>query len=186
MPCRMFLSILSAGLALCAEQQKIPATVSGSVGATIEFVEGNLLGVAKAMPEAKYASIPKDGAFAGASSFGDQLKHLACTHVGFFKEIEGKTPPEHCEKGGPSKARTKAELIAYLKESFEYGNRVLGTIDGNPMAVVSGPYGGSNTKLGMAVLAAWHLSDHYGRLAVYLRMNGIAPPATKSYPLAAR
>jgi hypothetical protein len=63
---------------------------------------------------------------------------------------------------------------------------VLTSIDANPMAQIGGPYGGTNTKLGMAVLAVWHLSDHYGQLVLYLRMNGIVPPATKSYPLAVR
>ena len=54
------------------------------------------------------------------------------------------------------------------------------------MAKVSGPYGGTRTRLGMSVLAVWHLSDHYGQLVLYLRMNGIVPPVTKNYPLAVR
>jgi hypothetical protein len=167
-------------------QEKAPTTTSGSVGATLQFVEGQLLGAAEAMPEAKYGFVPKDGTFNDARSFGEQIKHVACAHFAFFNEIEGKTPPEHCEKGGPSKASSKPELIAYLKESFDYGNRILTTIDANPMVQISGPYGGTNSKLGMSVLAVWHLSDHYGQLVLYLRMNGIVPPATKAYPLAVR
>jgi hypothetical protein len=167
-------------------QEKVPTTVSGSVGATLRYVEGDLLGAAEAMPESQYDFIPKDGAFKDARSFGEQLKHAACSHIAFFNEIEGKTPPEHCEKGGPSKAHTKADIVAYLKESFDYGNRVLTGIDANPMGTISGPYGGPNSKLGIAVLAVWHLSDHYGQLVLYLRMNGIVPPATKNYPLAVR
>ena len=165
--------------------QDKPST-SGSVGETLAMVQGQLLGVAEAMPEAKYSYIPTAGSFQDARSFGEQLKHLACGHFAFFNEIEGKTPPEQCAKGGPSKARTKAEIIAYLKESFDYGNRILATIDADPMAKVSGPYGGTRTRLGMSVLAVWHLSDHYGQLVLYLRMNGIVPPVTKNYPLAVR
>ena len=167
-------------------QPKAPTTVSGSVGVTLRLVEGNLIGAAEAMPESKFDYIPKDGTFKDARSFGEQLKHAACAQIGFFNEIEGKTPPEHCEKGGPSKAHTKAEVIAYLKESFDYGNRVLPSIDANPMEQISGPYGGTNTKLGMVVLAVWHLADHYGQLVLYLRMNGVVPPATTSYPLIVR
>jgi hypothetical protein len=40
----------------------------------------------------------------------------------------GKPSPEHCEKGGPDKAATKAERLKCLKDSFDYGNRVLATI----------------------------------------------------------
>ena len=162
------------------------ATVSSSVSETMRMTEGNLLGAAEAMPESKYGYIPKDGEFKDARSFGEQLKHVACAQIGFFNEIEGKTPPEHCEKGGPSKARTKQEVIASLKESFDYGNRILATIDKDPMASISGPYGGTRTKLSMAVLAVWHLADHYGQLVLYLRMNGVVPPATKAYPLTVR
>jgi hypothetical protein len=69
-------------------QQKAPATVSGSVAATLRFVEGDLLGAAEAMPESGYDFIPKDGTFKGARSFGEQLKHAACSHIAFFNEIE--------------------------------------------------------------------------------------------------
>jgi hypothetical protein len=178
---------LCLALAVAAHaQQRDPAAVSASVASTLSMIEGQLLGVAEAMPESKYGYIPGSGAFADARSFGEQLKHAACSHLAFYNEIEGQTPPEHCEKGGPSKARTKAEIIGYLKESFEYGNRILAGIDENPTATVSGPYGGTRTKLGMAVLSVWHLSDHYGQLVLYLRMNGIIPPATKNYPLGVR
>ena len=29
--------------------------------------------------------------------------------------------------------------------------------------------------------AVWHASDHYGQLVVYLRMNGIVPPASQNF-----
>ena len=125
----------------------------------LRMAEGDLLGGAEAMPESKSAFIPKDGAFEGARSFGEQIKHVACAHFGFLNELEGKTPPEHCEKGGTLKASSKAELIAYLKESFDYGNRILASIDADPLAVISGPYGGTNTRLGIVATALWHLSD---------------------------
>jgi len=45
-----------------------------------------------------------------------------------------------------------------------------------------GPYGGESTRLGITTLSLWHASDHYGQLAVYLRMNGIVPPASRPAP----
>lgn len=102
-------------------------------------------------------------------------------------EIEGKTPPEHCERGGPSKAKTKAELVKYLRDSFDYGDHVLATITAqNALDRVEGPYAGPNTRLGIAVAAVWHITDHYGQLVIYLRLNGIVPPVTQQYPLKVR
>ena len=110
------------------------------------------------MPEAGYDFVPSSGDFKGARSFGERIKHAACANLAFFDEIEGKTPAAHCEKGGPSKAAGEATLIRYLRDAFDYGNRV----------------------------AVWHIADHYDQIVEYLRMNGIVPPATKQYPLAVR
>lgn len=104
-----------------------------------------------------------------------------------FRKIEGKTPPTDCEKGGPDKAKSKAELLQYLKDSFDYGNRVLSTITAqNAMARVEGRYAGPNTRLGIAVAAVWHIADHYGQIVEYLRMNGIVPLPTQQHGLKVR
>jgi len=172
---------------IAAQQESIPKSIAESVLWTLRFTQKDFLAAAEAMPEAKYAFVPSGGNFKGARSFGEQVKHVACADFAFFNEIEGKTPPAHCEKGGPDKAASKTELIKYLRDSFEYGNRVLATIDEhNAEARVEGPYAAPNTRLGVAVVAVWHIADHYGQIVEYLRMNGIVPPATQQYPLVVR
>lgn len=169
------------------QREEIPKDIAGSVGNALALTQGQFLGAAEAMPEAKYSFVPAGGNFEGVRSFAEQVKHVACANFAFFNEIEGKRPPEHCEKGGPDKAKTKAELLKYLQDSFAYGNRVLATITAqNALGRVEGPYAGPNTRLGIAVAAVWHIADHYGQLAVYLRMNGIVPPSTRKYGLAVR
>ncbi len=169
------------------EQQRVPTTIAASVGLTLTRTEQQFLALAEAMPEDKYAFVPTQGNFAGVRSFGEQVKHVACGNFAFFNEIEGKTPPAHCEKGGPDAASTKAELLKYLRDSIAYADKVLPAIDG-PHALdrVEGPYAGPNTRLGMAVTAVWHITDHYGQLVEYLRMNGIVPPATAGYAVPVR
>lgn len=165
----------------------IPTSVAASVSGTLEFTEGSLLGVAEAMPAEKYDFVPKPGNFDGVRTFGEQVKHVACAQFAFFNEFEGKQPPADCEKGGHMPAKSKAELIAYLKDSFDYSNRVLaGLTAANALDRVEGRYGGPNTKLGISVLAVWHITDHYGQLVEYLRMNGIVPPMTQKYGLKVR
>ncbi len=170
-----------------AQQEQVPKDMAESVGGALRYTEGEFLSVAEAMPEDKYSFIPSAGNFKGTRSFAEQVKHVACAQFAFFNQIEGKTPPEHCEKGGPAKAASKAELLKYLRDSFDYGNRVLATINAqNALTRVEGPYAGPNTRLGMAVVAVWHIADHYGQIVEYLRMNGIVPPPTQQYPLAVR
>ena len=178
--------------ATAAKQQQsfvgdVPKTVADSVGGTLEFAEGNLLGVAEAMPENNYGYIPTAGKFDDARTFAEQVKHVACAQFAFFNEFEGKKPPDDCERGGHDPAKTKAELIKYLKDSFDYSNRVIATLTPeNALDRVEGRYAGPNTKLGISVVSVWHITDHYGQLVEYLRMNGIVPPATQKYGLKVR
>src|SRR5215472_6488771 len=122
-----------------AQQDNIPKSIAESVSSPMQFTEGSFLGVAEAMPEDKYSFIPTAGKFDDARSFGEQVKHVACAQFAFFNEFEGKKPPDDCEKGGHDPAKTKAELINYLKQSFEYSNRVTaGLTAGNALERVEG------------------------------------------------
>jgi uncharacterized damage-inducible protein DinB len=170
-----------------AQKNDIPKSIAEGVSGTMRFIEGSFVGLAEAMPEDKYAFVPTAGKFDEARSFGEQVKHVACAQFAFFNEFEGKQPPDDCEKGGHDPAKTKAELVKYLKDSFDYSNRILDTLTANnALDRVEGHYGGPNTKLGISVIAVWHMTDHYGQLVEYLRMNGIVPPMTQKYGLKVR
>ena len=172
---------------VAAQQNDIPQSIAESFIKPMQFAEGTLVGLAEAMPEDKYSFIPTNGKFDDARSFGEQIKHVACAQFGFFNEFEGKKPPDDCEKGGHDPAKTKAELIKYLKDSFDYGNRIMATLTArNALDRVEGRYAGPNTKMGICVMAMWHLTDHYGQLIEYVRMNGIVPPMTQRYGLKVR
>jgi DinB family protein len=172
-----------------AQQDAVPKNVADSIGGVLHYTADQFLSVAEAMPAEKYDYVPDapGGNFVGMRSFAEQVKHVACANFAFFNEIEGKTPPEHCEKGGPSPAKSKAELVKYLKDAFEYGNKVCATLNStNEMDHVDGQYGAPNTKLGVAVVAVWHIADHYGQIVEYLRFNGIVPPPTQKQGLQVR
>jgi hypothetical protein len=193
--------VLLAGLSVCVAQTKnsvgtepkkpdrsfigdVPATIADSVAETLKFAEGNFLGLAEAMPENKYDYVPTAGKFDDVRSFGEQVKHVACAQFAFFNEFEGKKPPDDCERGGHDPSKTKAELIRYLKSSFEYSNSIIaGLTAENALDRIEGRYAGPNTKLGISVISVWHVTDHYGQLVEYLRMNGITPPMTQKYGL---
>ncbi len=172
-----------------AQQQEIPKTTAESIGGILSYTEDQFFSIAEAMPAEQYSYIPSapGGKFDGVRSFAEQVKHVACANYAFFNEIEGKTPPDGCEKGGPAPAKTKPELLKYLRDSFDYGNKVLATVNAqNAMDRVEGRYGGPNTKLGIATIAVWHIADHYGQIVYYVRLNGIVPPPTQRQGLQVR
>jgi len=164
------------------------ASVPDSVKPVLEHTEAQFLSVAQAMPERLYSFVPPGTGFEGVRTFAEQIKHVACNNFAFFNEIDHKTPPPHCENGGPATAATKSELIQYLRDSFAYGNKVLAAMTDTSAKekVPPGQYWGNNTSLTVAIAAVWHIADTYGQLVPYLRMNHIVPPATARNPLKVR
>jgi len=176
----MGLSAVLFASSLAAAQTPVDR-MAATVDQQFAMLEQSFVSLADAMPAEKFGFKPTTGEFANVRTFGEQVKHVACGNFGFFNQVEKKDPPAGCDAGGPDPARTKAEIMAYLRESFTYARHVLRTMtSANAMEPVNGPYGGPSTRLGIATLAVWHASDHYGQLVVYLRMNGIVPPASRS------
>ena len=155
--------------------------MAATVAQWFTMIEHSFIALADAMPAEQYGFKPTDGEFSNVRTFGEQVKHVACANFGFFNQIEKKEPPSECSAGGPDPAQTKAEIMTYLRESFTYAQSVLLTMTtANALEPAGGPYGGESTRLGITTLAVWHASDHYGQLVVYLRMNGIVPPASQA------
>jgi uncharacterized damage-inducible protein DinB len=181
--------VVAASLAFAARgtAQEHSDPMADAVAQSFTMIEWSFVSLADAMPAERYGFKPTSGEFTGARTFAEQVKHVACGNFAFFSEIEKKEPPLGCAAGGPSPAKTKAEITAYLRESFTYAQRVLRTMTAaNALEPAGGPYGGESTRIGLATLAVWHASDHYGQLVLYLRMNGIVPPASRPRPAATR
>jgi uncharacterized damage-inducible protein DinB len=181
--CWLLLALAPAASA-SADHQEAASTPAPTMVSTImpwwRMIEQSFLSAAEALPEDKWSFAPGQGAFQGVRTFAEQVKHVACANYAFFMQIEKKTPPDACEKGGPDPARTKAELIKYLADSFTYAAEVISHMTpDNALEAAGGRYGGQSTRLGLTTLAVWHASDHYGQIVVYLRMNGIVPPASR-------
>jgi len=179
-------AVIVVSIVLAGFDQAAPATaqdrvdpMAAAVAQWFTMIEQSFVSLADAMPADRWTFAPKDGEFKGVRTFAQQVKHVACANFGFFNEVEHKEPPANCEAGGPSQATTKAELMQYLRESFAYASQVMKRLTpANALDAVEGPYGGKTTRLGVSTLAVWHATDHYGQLVVYLRLNGIVPPAS--------
>jgi DinB superfamily len=160
-----------------------PKTLVDAINITWADEERDLVALADEMPAEKWDFKPTRGEFKDVRTFGEMVKHVACANEGFAKEMRGATPPEGCEKGGPNPAKNKSEVMKYLHDSFAMlDDEINMTNEKNEMQPVDGPYGGPNTRIGMVVLATWHVADHYGQLVEYARMNGIVPPASRPAP----
>ncbi len=175
--------LLLSSVASRAQQPSAKTSVPESLSYVWSMVERDFTALAEAMPEDKWNFKPAQGAFSNVRTFGEQVKHVACGNEAWTKKLRGETPPDRCDLGGPNPARTKAEILAYLRESFAMLDKELAgtTADRLLAPVPPHPYAGNN-RLEVLEAALWHASDHYGQLVVYLRMNGIVPPASAERP----
>jgi len=173
------LFVLIAGTALGQQATGQPKTVAASISFMWSMVEKDFVSLADAMPEDKWSFKPSQGAFSNVRSFGEQVKHVACANEAWAKKLRGEKPPAHCDTGGPNPAKTKSEILAYLRESFSMMDAGIGATNAeNLLSPVHGPYAGGN-RLEVLTSALWHVSDHYGQLVEYVRMNDIVPPASQ-------
>ena len=157
---------------------------------TFEFQQYDVRSAAEAMPEDQWDFRPAAGTFknekpefgpAEVRTFREQVKHVACANFAFAAELDGATPPAGCDKDGPSPAHSRAELLTYLRDSFTALESSLNAITvKNMYDPMHGPYATPNTRLGLAVIAVWHNADHFGQMAIYLRLNGIVPPGSRN------
>jgi DinB superfamily len=149
---------------------------------TITNTEREFIPAAEAMPEDKFGFAPTDGAFKGVRTFAEQIKHVAAVNYELGAAILQQKPPVDInDEAGPGSLTSKTDIIEFLKESFEYVHKAIATInETNLVETVKSPFGeGKVTRFGLACSVSWHGYDHYGQMVVYLRMNGIVPPASR-------
>ncbi|HXJ91146.1 MAG TPA: DinB family protein [Candidatus Binatia bacterium] len=175
--------LLIAGMAWAATKPKDEhRTATQVLDRVVSNTEEEFVPAAEAMPEDKFGFAPTDGEFKGVRTFAQQIKHVAAVNYEVGAALlEQKPPVDLNGEAGPASITSKADIIKFLKESFEYVHKAIATInESNLTDTVRSPFGeGKVTRLGLASAISWHAYDHYGQMVVYLRMNGIIPPASR-------
>lgn len=145
---------------------------SQTYGKMLGGMEQEFVSAAEAMPEEKYDFAPTQGEFKGVRTFGEQIKHVAEVNAYFFHD-PGK--PMVDNRADFAKLKTKAEIVKALKDSFVQAHAYVDSITPENAFVMTA----NGTRAGMAAFGIAHFMDHYGQIVVYLRMNGIVPPASR-------
>ena len=157
-------------------------TVTQILDRVISNTEEEFVPAAEAMPEEKFNFAPTNGEFKGVRTYAEQIKHVAAVNYEVAAALlEQKPPVDLNGEAGPASITSKADILKFLKDSFAYVHKAIATInETNLTDTVRSPFGeGKVTRLGIASALSWHAYDHYGQMVVYLRMNGIVPPASR-------
>ncbi|MDQ3009983.1 MAG: DinB family protein [Acidobacteriota bacterium] len=176
----LLLLLFSASVTWAQTAKPATATraVSQELNDWIASSEKDLVGIAEDMPEDKYNFAPTNGEFRGVRNFGKQVKHAAAAIQLVSAGILGDpTPADAADERGPDSAKTKAEIIKYLKDSYAYLRKGVATIDEkNAFEPLKNPFGpGLRSRISLVNAGLVHSANHYGQMVEYLRMNGIRP-----------
>jgi uncharacterized damage-inducible protein DinB len=138
-------------------------------------IEQEFVSAAEAMPEDKFNFAPPTtaGEFKGVRTFAAQVKHVAGANYYFFGGLSDKDA--QAKEEAIDKLTSKADIIKAIKDSFAVAHTYMNGITDENVFVMTA----NGTRGGMASMGISHVMDHYGQMVVYLRMNGIVPPASR-------
>jgi len=135
--------------------------------------KSTLVKIAEAMPAEKFSF----KATPAQRDFGGHVMHIAQINVMVLKTLGGTAK----EPVINDKATSKADTIKFMSESFDYGTALLNEQTDQSMAasVAGPPWMGPSTRARIIAFLIGHTQDTYGQMVVYLRLNGLVPPASQ-------
>jgi hypothetical protein len=147
----------------------------------LSLVEGDVVGLAEAMPAAGYDFRPTAGEFSGVRTFGEQVKHLATLiYLTAAIVLQEKSPyAPGTNDNGPDEVKGKEAIVSYLKASIAYARTAMASLTEQNALDPLKTYFGSQPRAEVASGIAYHSYEHYGQMVVYARMNGVVPPARR-------
>ena len=164
------LNLTLASLANAQQGMPNPIMASNPLTTTLSIFRSNMqdkiMKSADAMPESKYSYRPtKD-----VRSLAEILNHVADISYTLCSNVKGEANPATA-----TAKRSKPEIMAYLKGSFDYCD---GVYSGFTDAHLNDPadfFGVKTNKMFILTQVGNHDALHYGNLVTYLRLNGLAP-----------
>jgi len=167
----MMLVLLTAGSAMAQGGAPACTTLACDVQADWAFNKDGMVGIVNAMPADKFGFKPTPA----QESFAERVMHVVNIDVKILSTLGGKTPAPAVN----GKASSKADVLAALNQSMDFGAGVLKEFNDQQLAerIKSLPFMGPTvSRLRVAYFSIAHTQDIYGQLAVYLRLSGGTPP----------
>jgi uncharacterized damage-inducible protein DinB len=159
-------------------------SITPAVERLFNKVESDIVSSAEAMPDSTFFFTPesleiKNGNLKGVRTFAGQIMHIATDNILIWSAITGDSVrADITDVNGPKNIKTKADILLYLKSSFAIGRKAIATLtEKNAMDMIQFRWR-KLPRLDLAFYALTHANEHYGQMALYLRMCGIIPPPT--------
>jgi uncharacterized damage-inducible protein DinB len=169
-------ALMVPGIASAQDSAMIPNPITTLIKQQVVRYGQLQVAAAQAMPADKfsYQSTPQ------TRTFGQLLLHVAQFNNNMCGRISGMTAPDIKDLKDTD---TKDMLVAAVKGSFDFCTTALNGLDDSTLGMSAGKMGPNTLSRGGAmVILGEDWFDHYGTMAIYLRVNGILPPSAQPAP----
>ena len=146
-------------------------TLAGDVQVDWAAQKELFVNAADAMPDDKFGYQPTPG----QQSYGVRIMHVVQANQLLVGLLGGKTPAPAINM----KAATKAEVMTALRLSMDHWDVVLKEFTDQQLNERVAAGGFMASRLRLVYMSIAHSLDIYGQMVVYLRLNGIVPPASR-------
>lgn len=154
-----------------AASARAQATIHGDLVKDWAGQKDLLVKMASAMPDDKFGFKPTPA----QRSFGEHVLHIAQVNAMLTGALGGKAKAPVLDM----KATSKADVIKAMSDAFDYGTAVINEFDNTTIQqTIEAPFMGPSTRARVMFFLIGHTQDTYGQMAVYLRLNGVTPPAS--------
>jgi hypothetical protein len=136
-------------------------------------IKNTLLRAAEKMPEESYSfrTVPE------VRTYGEMIGHVADVQMMLCGLANGEQ-----KQGTAGTKKSKADLTAALKASFDYCDAVYNSMTDASGAAKVKMFGRELTKLGVLNFNIGHDNEMYGTMVAFLRIKGIVPPSSDRRP----
>lgn len=148
-------------------ESKYTGTITDDLGSSSE----KLISLAEAIPADKYGWRPAEG----VRSVSEVLIHAASANYFLLSYLGGELP-EGLSRNSEKTITDKADVVTFLKESYNYAQEFIPSVDSSTLdEEVELPFG-TFTKRRVLLIILTHGHEHLGQSIAYARSNGVTPP----------
>lgn len=170
----LMLTLLFAASAIAQE----PVLAKEFVG-QVEFVQGRLVDLANAVPQANYSWRPEEG----VRSVGEVYLHAAFGNY-IFVTVSGGTVPKDVgfemdfskAKAWETQTTDKTEIIEILNQSFATLKERVAVLTEEDLNREVEIFGMKMSVRNFSISMIGHAHEHLGQSVAYARINGVTPP----------
>jgi uncharacterized damage-inducible protein DinB len=162
-------------VSLTAGEDAVPGKFAEEFLQTWKNARAYSLEMAKIMPEKHYTFKPTPEIM----SFAEQNAHTAGSMYWFASKVLGEPSPA---QGYKAEGKTKAEIIKFLSDAFDYGEKALMQLTDKAAQEKVKVFGDLIlTKAQLFLAMRDHITHHRGAMVIYLRLKGFKPATYRGW-----